>query len=70
MRRAPISWDAKPDGIADGIVRLLDDPALRARIADTALDIVGVRFHGDLDVEARRVEHRYRELAAPSGLGS
>jgi len=35
---------------------------LRAKLAETALDIV--RRDGDLDVQARRVEHRYRELAA------
>jgi glycosyltransferase involved in cell wall biosynthesis len=54
--------DANPDGIADGIVRLLGDPGLRAKIAETALGIV--RRDGDLEVQARRVEHRYRELAA------
>jgi hypothetical protein len=43
-------------------VRLLGDPGLRAKIAETALGIV--RRDGDLEVQARRVEHRYRELAA------
>jgi glycosyltransferase involved in cell wall biosynthesis len=60
--------------IADGIIKLLRDPLLRARIACNALDIV--RREGDFDEQSRRVERRYRQLAAgvprrvvrPSGL--
>ena len=54
--------EATPEDIAAGILRLLDDDGLRAGIARNALQIV--MREGDLDEQARRVEARYRELAA------
>lgn len=53
--------DATAEGIADGIVKLLNDSGLRDRIARNALQIA--RRDADLDEQARRVERRYRELA-------
>lgn len=47
--------------IAEGIVRLLEDADLRAKLARNALDIV--RREGDLSEQACRVERRYRQLA-------
>jgi glycosyltransferase involved in cell wall biosynthesis len=54
--------EASAAAIADGIIRLLDDAGLRAKLAGNALNIV--RREADLDQQARRVERRYRELAA------
>jgi glycosyltransferase involved in cell wall biosynthesis len=54
--------DATAAAIADGIMRLLQDPDLRTKLAGTALKIV--RREADLDEQARRVERRYRQLAA------
>jgi glycosyltransferase involved in cell wall biosynthesis len=54
--------DATPEDIARGILRLLGDPGLCARIADNAEAIV--RREADLDEQAAQVEHRYRELVA------
>ena len=54
--------DPAPQDIARGILRLLGDPDLCAKIAANAEAIV--RREGDLDEQAARVEHRYRELAA------
>lgn len=54
--------DATAEGIAAGMSALLDDPSLRAKIAANALEIV--RREGDLDEQTRRVEGRYRVLAA------
>ncbi|MBV8889992.1 MAG: glycosyltransferase [Alphaproteobacteria bacterium] len=54
--------EATPGDIAAGIIRMLEDAPLRRKIADTAYNIV--RREGDLDEQARRVEHRYQELAA------
>src|SRR5207245_1985487 len=53
--------EATAAGIGDGITRLLRDPALRAKLARNALDIV--RREADLDEQAGRVERRYCELA-------
>jgi len=47
--------------IADGIIRLLRDAGLRAKLARNALDIV--RREGDLAEQACRVERRYQQLA-------
>jgi glycosyltransferase involved in cell wall biosynthesis len=52
---------ATPEGIAQGILELLDDPGLRRRIAADALALV--RREADLDKEAEKVERRYRDLA-------
>jgi glycosyltransferase involved in cell wall biosynthesis len=52
---------ATAEGIAAGIIALLDDACLRSKIAENAYRIV--RSEGDLDAEARRVEARYYELA-------
>lgn len=54
--------EATPQGIADGLLELLGDPALRAAIAGNAYDIV--RREGDLAEQSERVERRYYELAA------
>ena len=54
--------DAEPETIADGMIRLLSDPALRARIAGNALEIVA--REGNLEESASRVLARYRQLAA------
>jgi glycosyltransferase involved in cell wall biosynthesis len=54
--------EATASAIASGIIRLLGDDLLRARLARNALDIV--RREGDLEEQSRRVERRYRELAA------
>lgn len=51
---------ATPRDIAAGMIALLEDAALRARIADNAFAIVA--REGDLDEEARRVEARYYAL--------
>lgn len=52
----------EPAAIAAGIVRLLDDAALHARIAEEGRRIVVAQ--ANLDEEAARVERRYRELLA------
>jgi glycosyltransferase involved in cell wall biosynthesis len=54
--------DPTPAAIAEGILRLLQDPGLHAKLAENALSIV--RREADLDDQARRVERRYRQLAA------
>jgi glycosyltransferase involved in cell wall biosynthesis len=54
--------DAEPQAIAAGIVDLLDDPALRQKIAEQGRSIVAEQ--ANLDEEAGRVEKRYRELVA------
>ena len=54
--------EASAAAIADGIIRLLDDAGLRAKLAGNALNIV--RREADLDLQARRVERRYQQLAA------
>ncbi len=53
--------EATAAAIADGIIRLLKDAGLCARLARNALEIV--RREGDLAEQARRVERRYQELA-------
>jgi glycosyltransferase involved in cell wall biosynthesis len=53
--------EATAAAIADGIIQLLKDPCLRARLARNALDIV--HREGDLAEQAHRVERRYQELA-------
>lgn len=54
--------DAAPEAIAAGVLRLLCDGELRASISRNALDIVTAE--ANLEEQARRVERRYRELAA------
>jgi glycosyltransferase involved in cell wall biosynthesis len=54
--------DPEPEAIAAGIVRLLEDRALRATIAEGGRRIATEQ--ANLDREAARVETRYRELAA------
>jgi glycosyltransferase involved in cell wall biosynthesis len=49
-----------PDALSDGILRLLDDPALAARLATGAYDLV-VRDYG-LQRMVRAVEETYEEL--------
>jgi glycosyltransferase involved in cell wall biosynthesis len=53
--------DATPEGIADGLLTLLDDAPLRATIARNAIDIV--RRQGDLGEQVQQVERRYYQLA-------
>jgi glycosyltransferase involved in cell wall biosynthesis len=53
--------EPNPADIAAGIIRLLDEPALRARLAERAWHIV--RAEADLTAQAARVERRYQELA-------
>ncbi len=48
------------EGIADGVLRVLGDPALRERIARTGREIVAAR--ADLDRDVERVEAKYYEL--------
>ncbi|MEO7965744.1 MAG: glycosyltransferase [Gemmatimonadaceae bacterium] len=56
---------AAPDALAAALVRLLDDPALRARMGEAArIDVQ--RF--SLDVYASRLSEIYRELAAARRL--
>jgi len=64
VRHADSAYFVEPNAtaIADGIVRLLQEPGLRARLARNALEIV--RREADLDEQARRVESRYLQLAA------
>jgi glycosyltransferase involved in cell wall biosynthesis len=52
--------DATPEAIAAGVIRLLRDPDLRARISRNALEIVA--REGNLDDAASRVLQRYRQL--------
>lgn len=54
--------DADPDAIAAGIIRLLEDTALRTRIAAQGREVVAAK--ANLDEQAARVEQRFRELAA------
>jgi glycosyltransferase involved in cell wall biosynthesis len=54
--------EATPSDIAAGILRLLRDDALRARIAGNALSVV--KEIGNLDEEGARVEARYQVLAS------
>lgn len=54
--------DPDPEAIAAGIIRLLDDAALRARIAERGRSIV--EQQANIDEQAARVERRFRELAA------
>lgn len=53
--------DADPQSIAQGIVELMRDAGLRARIASKALAIV--QAQADLHAQARLVEERFCELA-------
>jgi glycosyltransferase involved in cell wall biosynthesis len=54
--------EPEPEALAAGIIRLLDDPQLRARIVEQGLRIVTEQ--GDLDEQAAIVERRYRALTA------
>jgi glycosyltransferase involved in cell wall biosynthesis len=54
--------DPDPDSIAAGILRLLEDDALRSRIAARGRRIVEER--ANLDEEAGRVERRFEELVS------
>jgi glycosyltransferase involved in cell wall biosynthesis len=54
--------DPDPEAIAAGIIRILDDTALRKGIAERGRRIV--LEQANLDEEAARVEKRYRELVA------
>ena len=51
-----------PEALAAGIIRLLDDPRLRARIVEQGRRIVAEQ--GDLDEQAAIVERRYQALTA------
>ena len=64
VRHGESAWlvDATPEAIAAGVTALLRDAELRARISRNALAIVSAE--ANLDEQARRVERRYRELAA------
>jgi glycosyltransferase involved in cell wall biosynthesis len=54
--------DPNPESIAAGIVRLLEDEELRAKIARQGRRIVEAQ--ANLDEQAERVERRFRELVA------
>lgn len=54
-----------PEAISDGIIHLLDDPALCGRIAATARQIV--ETEGNLPVQAEQVEAAYYELIEKTG---
>jgi glycosyltransferase involved in cell wall biosynthesis len=54
--------DASREGIASGIVRLLEDAQLRNTIAKRGRLVV--ERQADIDEQAARVENRFRELAA------
>jgi glycosyltransferase involved in cell wall biosynthesis len=54
--------EADPDAIAAAIIRLLQDEALRTRIAVQGRAVVAAK--ADLDEQAARVEKRFRELVA------
>lgn len=54
--------DTPPEAIAAGVIRLLRDPGLRARISRNALETVA--READLNASARRVLQRYRQLVA------
>jgi glycosyltransferase involved in cell wall biosynthesis len=51
-----------PEALATGIIRLLEDPGLRARIVEQGQRIVAEQ--ADLDEQAAIVERRYQELTA------
>lgn len=51
--------DTTPTAIAEGVIRLLGDEALRARIAKEGREIV--EREGDFDADVARVEAAYRE---------
>ncbi len=53
--------DAEPAAIAQGVIELMRNPALRTEIARNALAIV--REQADLDAQAAQVERRLREIA-------
>jgi glycosyltransferase involved in cell wall biosynthesis len=54
--------EPNPADIADGILRLLTEPALHRRISDRARKIVYAE--ANFAEQTARVEHRYQELAA------
>ncbi len=54
--------EPNPEAVAAGIIRLLDDPQLRARIVEQGRRIVAEQ--ADLDEQAAIVERRYRALTA------
>jgi glycosyltransferase involved in cell wall biosynthesis len=54
--------DPEPEALAAGIVRLLADPELHARIAERGREIV--EQQADLDEQVARVESRYQALLA------
>jgi glycosyltransferase involved in cell wall biosynthesis len=56
--------DISPESIADGVIRLLEDAALRERIASTGREIVAK--HADFDRDVERVEGKYYELLSTS----
>jgi hypothetical protein len=51
-----------PESIADGVIRVLEDPSLRDRIARAGREIVATSADFDRDVD--RVEEKYYELLA------
>jgi glycosyltransferase involved in cell wall biosynthesis len=54
--------DTTPAGVAEGVIRLLEDAPLRERIARAGRSIV--EREADFDAEVARVEAAYRELVA------
>lgn len=54
--------DLTPEDIADGVIRVLGDAALRERIASVGREIVGT--HADLGRDVDRVESKYYELSS------
>jgi glycosyltransferase involved in cell wall biosynthesis len=53
--------DITPESIADGVIRLLWDAALRERIASIGREIVAT--YADFDRDVDRVEAKYYELS-------
>ena len=54
--------DISPESIAGGVIRMLEDAALRERIASAGREIVAT--HADFDRDVDRVEEKYYELLA------
>jgi glycosyltransferase involved in cell wall biosynthesis len=53
--------DLTPESIADGVIRVLRDAALRERVASMGREIVAT--HADFDRDVDRVETKYYELS-------
>jgi glycosyltransferase involved in cell wall biosynthesis len=59
--------DLTPEAIADGVIRVLGDAALRERIASIGREIVGI--HADFGRDVDRMETKYYELSRVGAQG-